>query len=321
VARTPPSERLLNLVIALLNTRRRLTREEIRTTVVGYADASSDAAFERMFERDKDILRELGIPLTTVGQDGAADDVGYLIDQQSWALTQIDLTPAELGVLSLAAELWHEQSTTADAVRGVSKLRASTGFGQEGQILVGFAPRLGEAGKHLRPLLGAIAGRHEVTFRYRAASTGETISRSVQPWRVYTYGGGWYLLAFDTLREEPRSFRLSRIQGKLTVSATGDAFPAPTEEVVQAARGSEEHRTAKLAIAPNRLHALRARANGTGQKLVDRDVVTVEFGDLEQLVDELVSYGDGVLVLEPADVKDSVLARLRVAAQLGVDSG
>ena len=85
-----------------------MTRAEIRLSVAGYSDAASDSAFERMFERDKDVLRELGVPLTTVGQDGAADDMGYLIEAQEWPLAEIDLTPAELGVLNLAEELWRE---------------------------------------------------------------------------------------------------------------------------------------------------------------------------------------------------------------------
>ena len=46
-----PAERLLNLVIALVNTSARMTKEQIRRSVAGYADAPSDDAFERMFEQ------------------------------------------------------------------------------------------------------------------------------------------------------------------------------------------------------------------------------------------------------------------------------
>ena len=59
------TERLLNLVIALLSTRMPLSKARIRAAVPQYHGTASDEAFDRMFERDKDELRELGIPLVT----------------------------------------------------------------------------------------------------------------------------------------------------------------------------------------------------------------------------------------------------------------
>src|SRR5690606_22877758 len=88
-APTPPAERLLNLVIALLNTPTRMTKEQVRRSVVGY-DSETTEAFERMFERDKDALRELGIPIVTVQPDGPADEIGYRIDPVSYTLGDIE---------------------------------------------------------------------------------------------------------------------------------------------------------------------------------------------------------------------------------------
>jgi proteasome accessory factor B len=53
------SERLVNLTIALLATKRWLTKAEIFANVAGYSGDSE--AKDRMFERDKDDLRSLGI--------------------------------------------------------------------------------------------------------------------------------------------------------------------------------------------------------------------------------------------------------------------
>ncbi len=92
-----PAARLLNLVIALVNTNASMTKQQIRTSVAGYGDAPSPDAFERMFERDKDTLRDLGIPIVTVDAGGHADEVGYRIDQDAYALPAVDLTPAEPG--------------------------------------------------------------------------------------------------------------------------------------------------------------------------------------------------------------------------------
>ncbi|MBL0888963.1 WYL domain-containing protein, partial [Myceligenerans sp. I2] len=120
-----PAERMLNLVIALVNTDVAMTRTQIRAAVAGYGDAASDDAFFRMFERDKDTLRSLGVPVATVGLGGHTDEVGYRIDQEAYALGQIDLTPAELGVLSLAAQFWADKALRTDMARALVKLRAA----------------------------------------------------------------------------------------------------------------------------------------------------------------------------------------------------
>jgi len=59
------TERLINLVICLLHTRSFISAERLREIIPGYGDATSDDAFKRMFERDKEDLRDLGIPLET----------------------------------------------------------------------------------------------------------------------------------------------------------------------------------------------------------------------------------------------------------------
>ena len=123
-AQIAPAERLLNLVIALVNTAGRMTKEQVRTSVAGYQEAPSDDAFERMFERDKDTLRDLGIPILTVTDAGHGDDIGYRVDLDAYALPPLDLTAAELGVLAMAAQVWQDQAVRADTTRALTKLRA-----------------------------------------------------------------------------------------------------------------------------------------------------------------------------------------------------
>ena len=55
-------ERALNLLAFLLTASRPVTADEIRVPVAGY-DQPNDEAFRRTFERDKELLRRLGIPL------------------------------------------------------------------------------------------------------------------------------------------------------------------------------------------------------------------------------------------------------------------
>src|SRR5450631_2770343 len=100
------TERLLNLVIALLATRRWLTKEQIRRAVPQYADCDTGEAFDRMFERDKEDLRELGVPLVTGSEDALFDDEpGYRIDRAQYALPEIGFTAQELAVLGLASRV------------------------------------------------------------------------------------------------------------------------------------------------------------------------------------------------------------------------
>ena len=110
------TERLLNLVICLLATRRWLSKEQIRAAVPQYADCETVEAFDRMFERDKEDLRELGIPVVTGSDTQLFDDeVGYRIDRDAYALPPIELTAEELAVVGLASRVWQQASLAGPA--------------------------------------------------------------------------------------------------------------------------------------------------------------------------------------------------------------
>ncbi|MFC8192284.1 helix-turn-helix transcriptional regulator [Cellulomonas sp. NPDC057328] len=326
----PPAERLLNLVIALVNTPGRMTKEQVRSSVAGYQDAASTEAFERMFERDKDTLRELGIPVLTVTHAGHGDDVGYRIDTERWSLPPVELTAAELGVLALAAQLWQDQSLRADSSRALTKLRAVGHAPEAGDLVAGLAPRVRAGGDAFAPLVDAVQARQAVRFTYHAATTGEVRVRHVEPWKLLARRGGWVLLARDRDRGASRSFRLSRIRGAVRAVGEPGAFDPPTpDELAEASRmwaGDGPERTALVAVTPDRAGALRARGTpvpadatlppGADAVLAARDLVAVPFRLAWELAEEVVGYADAVVVLEPSDVRDEVVRLLRVAARL-----
>ncbi|WP_418605709.1 helix-turn-helix transcriptional regulator [Georgenia sp. SUBG003] len=258
--RVEAAERLLDLVIALTHTRRWMTKQEIRTRVNGYADATSDAAFERMFERDKDLLREMGVPLVVEHDPVHEDDVGYRVDAAGYTLPEVAFTPAEVGVLSLAAELWQDASLRSSARRGVTKLRA-VGPAPEPEAHAGLALRVRGPEAAFAPLLEAIDTRRAVTFTYLAASTGQVARRTVQPWRLLSQDRGWYLVGHDVDRGAPRAFRLSRIRGRVRATGAPEAFEVPDDVDVGAllARARPQEGTARVALLPGRASALRAR--------------------------------------------------------------
>ena len=326
----PPAERLLNLVIALMNTTGRMTKEQIRTSVAGYDRDGSAEAFERMFERDKETLRELGVPVVTVSSAAHGDDQGYRVDPDAYALPPMELSAAQLGVLALAAEFWQDQTLRPDAARALAKLRVVGATPTQTDALAGLAPRLHPAGPALGPLLDAAHAGQVVAFTYRAASTGEVRERRVEPWRLIARRGGWYLVGHDQGRRAPRVFRLSRIVGTVRPVGEPGAFVVPADAdpmgLLISSQDGEEG-TAWLAVAPDRAGAVRARAlddPARGAPPSDlpsvpegMDLLAVRFTRTSDLADEVTGYTDAVVVLGPADLREAVVRRLRLAAGLG----
>jgi proteasome accessory factor B len=336
-----PAERLLNLVIALVNTNAAMTKQQVRTAVAGYADAPSDEAFERMFERDKDMLRALGIPVVTVGTGGHTDELGYRIDQDAYALPSIDLTPAELGVLSLAAQFWQDKTLQTDINRAMVKLRAAGAGDPSADALAGLAPSVRAVGDAYGPLMEAIEARRAVTFSYRAAYNGAVLTRHVEPWRIAARDGGWYLMCFDRDRQAPRVFRMSRIESRVRVTGPAGAYEIPefeTDTMLGGGSGTPhgEVRQAVVAVRPERAGALRARAKPVpdgerevyGERLPDAagaaggdragwDILEVPYRSLSGMASEAAGYGAALVVLEPEPVRAETLRRLTAAAALG----
>ncbi|MDQ1393092.1 MAG: proteasome accessory factor, partial [Acidimicrobiaceae bacterium] len=96
-------ERLVNLVAALLDARQPLSREDLRVRVGGYSD--DDDSFRRNFERDKDVLRQMGMPLVLEPLDQTRPEgaTGYRIPRDRYQLPDPGLAEDELAALHLAA--------------------------------------------------------------------------------------------------------------------------------------------------------------------------------------------------------------------------
>lgn len=309
-----------------MNTPLRMTKDDIRASVAGYDEAATTEAFERMFERDKDSLRALGVPIVTVDSGGHAQDVGYRIDKDAYALEEVDLTPAELGVLSLAAQFWQDSAVAVDTTRALTKLRSAgepAELGEAADAVAGLAPQVRSVSDAYETLLDAVVERRAVTFTYRAASTGQVLRRTVEPWRVVVRDGGWYLLGHDRDRRAARAFKLTRVEGQVRATGPARAFDIPADLDADALIGLRRPaplRTAVLALRPERAGALRARGRTHGEELrasvAGRDVVVVDFTSVSTIADEVAGYGDAVVVLDPPDVRAAVIERLLAATRL-----
>src|SRR5438309_5760179 len=213
------TERLLNLVICLLHTRSYLTAERIRELVAGYDEAPTDDAFKRMFERDKEDLRDLGIPLETGTNSAFDEEPGYRIARRDYALPDLTLEPDEAAAVGLAARMWSSATLGAAATRALRKLEAA---GVEvAPLPEGLQPRLEASGAAFPLLAEAVHDGRVVSFDYRTGAGTEQSRRTVEPWGVVWWHGRWYLVGHDRDREAVRVFRISRIVGE--PKATGPA--------------------------------------------------------------------------------------------------
>jgi proteasome accessory factor B len=311
------SERLMNLVIALLVARTFLPKARLRHVVGGYGE-QTDEAFERMFERDKDELRELGIPIETGSEDPFAPDeeIGYRIRRSDFELPPVSLEPDEAAVLGLAARVW-QHATLADATaRALLKLRAA-GVETDTRALAAVEPRLAAEEPAFWPLWEAVRDRRRVSFDYLKPGSESSERRRLEPWSVLSWHGRWYVVGRDRDRAAPRMFRLSRVTGQVTAGAPG-AFPAPGAEEVRRAAASlappAVSGTASVRVRHGAAWGLRRRAASTRPDGLGWDVLEVPFGDAWVLAEEIAGYGSAAVVVGPADVRAHVVARLRAVA-------
>jgi proteasome accessory factor B len=308
------TERLLSLVVCLLSARRYLTAAQIRQAVPGYPDSFD--AFKRMFERDKDELRELGIPLETGVNPGAEDEPGYRISRQAYELPDIRLEPDEAAVLGLAARVWRRAELAGAAEGALLKLRAA-GIEAEDVSQPGIEPRLQTGEAAFGPLWEAVRDRRPVTFGYLAPGRSAPQQRQLEPWGVVNRRGRWYVVGFDRDRREQRVFRLSRIAGEVSFTGPGGSVSVPpgtdVRGVVRDWDGEgPPPRTCRLRIRPGAGYGLRRHAVSVIPEAAPGwDLVEVSYSDTGWFSEQIASFGSDVVVQEPVDLRDAVIGRLK----------
>jgi proteasome accessory factor B len=313
------SERLLNLLIMLLVQRHFVSKERIREIL--YPDSSTDA-FEKMFERDKDELRSLGVPIE-VGQIDPffEDEPGYRIRPDEFALSDIDLEPDEAAVIGLATKVWEHARLAEATTEAVRKLRA-LGASVDVSALDLVEPRLSADEPSFDVFWEATQERVPVEFDYVRSGQHATTTRHVQPWGVVRYSGRWYVVGFDIDRQAERVFRLSRVQGEARKVGEPGSYDVPpgtdVRDVARRLAPAPSTEPVVLLVRQGVGHALRRGADGveTGVPGPDDrtgwDRLVLTRGRLG-LVDELLGYGADVMVEEPAHVRGALVERLNLA--------
>lgn len=223
-------ERLINLVAALIDAPRPLTREAIRERVGGYAEG--DETFRRNFERDKDLLRQMGFPLELEPLDPAHPEVvGYRIPRERYELPDPGLDADELAALHLAASSvaveggWGRDAATTALRKLVAASDLAVGVppGRATGTEAVAAARL-PTDERVAVVFAAVAERQAVRFRYRG------VDRRLDPWHLAFRRGQWYLSGWDHARQSERMFRLDRVEGQIDVDGPPGAFSRPAGE-------------------------------------------------------------------------------------------
>jgi proteasome accessory factor B len=308
------TERLLNLVIALLATRRPLTIDDIQRRVAGYED-QNDEAFKRMFERDKAELRDLGVPLETVVIDAWADEQGYTIRRDDYELPEVVLAADEAAAVGLAVRFWRSGDMSAAVSSALRKLRAA-GVEVSEPLPSGLEPLVDASDPALLALWDAVRDRTPVRFGYRAAGGGEPVQRQLEPWGVASWHGRWYVGGHDRDRGEPRVFRLDRVVGgPARLKGPFTAEPPATVDIPAMVEAAEPGASgvARIRVRAGRGYELR-RASSAVTTESDGDLLALPFGDLERTAQWIAGFGADAVVLDPPELRAAVVARLHAVA-------
>jgi predicted DNA-binding transcriptional regulator YafY len=332
------AERLLNLIAFLLETDRLITPQQIQDTVPGYADQSWEA-FKRMFERDKEALREVGIPLEVAPMAGLGEpEEGYRIPKDRYYLPELDLAPEELASLWLAAGLVRLQDPTA-ARTALLKLAGEMPPDVERARLSWLSADLGLAVQGLPRAFEAVAERRTITFDYRGRSGVQT--RTLDPYGLVHRKGTWYLVGRDHDRGENRSFRLDRVSGEVNFrnkGGPGAEFESPEgfrpQEALEVPPfvGREEAPAVEALVRFDASTAWWIERTHPWLRLEWGDdgaaSARVPVSDSAGFVSWLLSLGEGVELVEPEALRGEVLARLEEICsgvppepELGVENG
>ena len=296
-------ERLINLTATLLDADRLLSTEELRRRVPGYPDEES--AFHRAFERDKETLRDMGVPIEIELVDPLEPNShGYRVSKDAYYLRDPGLAPDELAALRLAAS-----AVRLEGARGVEALWKLGGATSEQELAPPMASLPGS--EQLPVLFSAVGERRTATFRYH----GE--DRTVDPFDLSFRNGHWYLGGRDHANDGRRTFRLDRFESRARPGPPG-AFERPAVPPAAPAQpwewGDEESVVASLVV--DATHAGPAvellGADAVRERHDDGSVVlAVSVTNRPAFRSFVLGFLDHAEVLGPAELRDDIVSWLR----------
>jgi proteasome accessory factor B len=303
----PKTERLLNLTMALLATRRYLTKIEIFQSVAGYSGAPE--AMERMFERDKDDLRSLGIAIEVGNLDNYfEDELGYRIFPSSYGLDIGEITARELALLSIAAHSWSEGVLSKSSQSALRKLR-SLGISLDTEDLAMGWARFENPQPNFDQFWQGLEERKTLQFNYSSATLAK---RTVDAYGLTLWRGFWYLVGFDHDRREIRVFKLIRVADQVATVGKSGSYSIPSDFVISnyvKFFGAEDKHEARMLIRKDKAQILRSEGVVEPHDN-DWDQITLTYEFQETFLRKLLWFGPDVQVLEPPSLIAAIVKRV-----------
>lgn len=308
-------ERLFNLTCLLLHYKQGIAKNDILRSIPAYAamyvEGGNNASLDRMFERDKDELREIGILVQAIipdFEDQNNQATKYIIRTESFHWPRgTSFTPRQLALLNLAADAWAGGSLSSLASRGINKLRAMGELGDDDSI-IGIAPRLNSNEPHLLEIGNAIEESRVIEFGYRKPGSDEIETRTIQPWLLRQIGGQWLILGLDQFKKEPRNFLLRRIITKVKIVRGTETFEKPKQADIDAAIADLEN------FAKGQVAVIKVKKNTEAWFRYELDLgansnsgqVELNYYDKHVLAEQLREYGSQIEVLKPKELAEII---------------
>jgi proteasome accessory factor B len=297
------TERLINLTLALLASKRYLTKSEIFKSVAGYAGSAE--AMERMFERDKDDLRNLGVEIEVSALDPLFDDdQGYLINSNTFQIDPNDFTKEEILLLAMAANLWHGSALEENSKAALLKIQSLDGLVATNTVA---SPVVAdnEDSKKLLLIFDAVQRSVMLEFEYKGSI------RQVKPYGIYTRGGFWYVAAEEN--NLVKSFKVIRVGDQIKTISKINNFTKPSEFKLSAfVKGMNAATPSKVEVKIRKNQALALRKRYQAEEIdSDWDKIFVDYTFEDDLIESLLWYGSNVVVISPHKIRDQIIKRVK----------
>jgi proteasome accessory factor B len=302
-------ERLVNLTVALLETRRPLTFDQLRRRT-GYYPQDDFESARRMFERDKDDLRKLGVPVDTRSLDAFDTEVGYTIDRDRYELPDIQLDADEVAALAIALQVTGEERARLGLVKLAARAPDPTDGLPQPQARVSLGTEA------VDDVAEAIVERRAVQFGYRKAD-GSASTRTVDPYAVVQRRGHWYLVGRDHDRDDIRAFRVDRCTSRPTPTGDPHAYDVPDQLDVSAhvTGPAEDEVEAAVALAPDVAWEAASRG-GVHERDLGEGWAVYRFAGTSpsRVVSWVLGLGASAELVEPPDLRERIVRHLQRVA-------
>ena len=300
MAKQSPAERLFTLTCCLMASPVvGLSKQDLFDAVPAYRDSKGDGALEKMFDRDKKALRNMGVQLEVKNNDSfeEGDNARYLIGKGTFKWPdEFLLSPKQLGLVELAARSWNTQIFGSAARSGLTRLK-SRGMVEIDRQLQFIAPRLIAKHESFGPLADSISGCTKVVFDYRKSDGSQSV-REVDPLKLRLIEGEWVLLGREG--SKIKNFLLRRIVSRVKDTEASFALASETE-LVQAENDLVEFANSNIAeieLVPD--------SEAWWHFGADKERVELTFMDEALLAEDLMEFGSDVVVISPKSLAQRI---------------